>query len=84
MMLYPYLAYHLCHDLAGLPWYERMLAVSCQVVLCGFNCMMLYASVKRMFSKGQQSNSKIQGFCTDDLSRTSPQTQGARITAYRP
>lgn len=84
MVLYPYLAWHLCHELAGLPLYERIMAVSCQVILCGFNCMMLYASVKRSLGTDRKADSKLQGFCTDDLSRTSPSRQGARITAYRP
>ena len=82
MVLYPYLAWHLCHDLAGLSWYDRTVAVVSQVILCGFNVMMLYASVTRSLAK--QKSSKLQGFCTDDLCQTSPGRQGPRITAYRP
>ena len=84
MVLYPYLAWHLCHELVGLPWYERIIAVGCQVILCGFNCMMLFASLKRSMSKEKTNVSKTHGFCTDDLSSLSPSKQGARITAYRP
>ena len=82
MVLYPYLIVHIYYALAALPWYERSLAVACQTILCGFNFMMLSASLQRRFSTDRsQAFSMLQGFCTGDLSFTKDQKQDVYITA---
>lgn len=85
MVLYPYLVVHLYYALAipGVPWYERVIAVSCQAILCGFNFMMLSASMRRRFSNNRsQAFSMLQGFCTTDLSFVQDtKKQGVYITA---
>ena len=71
MVLYPYLVVHLYYALAvpGVPWYERCVAVLCQAILCGFNGMMLAASLRRRYNTNRsQAFSILQGFCTTDLS----------------
>ena len=82
LVLYPYLVVHIHHVLAGLPWYERYTAVACQVILCGFNCMMLTASLQRIFNTDKtKAFSMLQGFCTGDLSFAKGQKQDVYITA---
>lgn len=69
MVLYPYLVPQMYYALIDAAWYERWTAVSCQVILCGFNCMMLSASLRRRYSRSRcQAFSILQGFCTTDLS----------------
>ncbi|KAL3161784.1 hypothetical protein ABBQ38_008878 [Trebouxia sp. C0009 RCD-2024] len=82
MVLYPYLVVHIYYVLAQLPWYERFTAVACQIILCGFNCMMLTASLQRMFSSDRtRAFSMLQGFCTGDLSFVKDQKKDVYITA---
>ena len=53
------------HILEHMMWYERWSCVFAQIGLCGFNCLMLWASIKRRIHPEALQN--VLQFCGSEL-----------------